>query len=92
MTALHDTLTEREIADRNLALIQRHVQLLLDDPARMGEIPEDATLFFIPDDDPILAGYNLARARQLASEGRDVHLVYFTGAGTVSAPIPVRQG
>jgi cob(I)alamin adenosyltransferase len=89
MTALHDTLTEAEIAERNLALFQAHMEVLLENPERMAEIPEDAALFFIPSDDPALAGYNLARARQRATERPGVYLVYLSAKADASAPIPV---
>ena len=86
MAALHETLTETEIADRNLALLRVHMNLMLEHPERLNEIPEDAALFFIPEGDPVLAGYNLARARQRATERRDVYLVYLSTKEGATAP------
>jgi hypothetical protein len=81
--------TERELRHRNAKILGAHGEMLITHPERLTEIPNGASLEFLPEDDLFLAGYNYARARQWADNGRNVYLVYVDKHGAFSAPVPL---
>jgi hypothetical protein len=81
--------TEQELRRRNAQLLADHAAMLVAHPDRLSEIPGGAVLEFLPEDDPFLAGYNFARARQWADRGSSVYLVSIGKDGAYSAPVPL---
>lgn len=61
-------------ADANLDLFARFMELVFDDPSILDEIPAQATLFLLPEDDPELAAVNRRGADQLARKGRPIYV------------------
>jgi hypothetical protein len=59
--------------DRNLTLSFDLASAIVDDPALLDEIPEGATVIFLPDDDPELATANRAIGLAALDRGEDVY-------------------
>ena len=84
MSTKPDTVTARMI-DRNIDLAFDHLRAILDNPDRLAEVPNGATVAYIPDDDAELAQYNLALALFAFARGKNVYLRH-VGAPPGGAP------
>jgi Family of unknown function (DUF5647) len=69
------------IADRNLELFRGFNQAILDDPDRLGEIPNGVHLVLLPEDDPEMFEVNLRIGLDAARRGEDVYLRHVTRDG-----------
>lgn len=49
------------------------MKMVWDNPALLDEIPQDATVVFIPESDPELAAFNRELGALREREGRHVH-------------------
>ena len=74
MSAKERPLDERTAADRNLELAFALIQSHLENPDLLQEIPNGATVIFIPEDDPALAEHNFGLARAALARGKNVFL------------------
>ncbi|MDP9364860.1 MAG: hypothetical protein M3Q10_11670 [Chloroflexota bacterium] len=59
---------------KNIDLAFRFLDEVLDDPARLAEIPDGSTLAILPPDDPELAAENTDKAIRLDRAGKNVRL------------------
>jgi hypothetical protein len=83
-----DTVTAR-MTDRNIDLAFDHLRAILDNPDRLAEVPDGATVVDIPDDDAQLAQYNLALALLAFARGENVYLRHLGGpAGGATSSVP----
>ncbi len=64
--------TQDRFTDRNFDFFEAHMLAILDDPTLLDEIPNGATVVWLPDDDPELAAYNRALGEQREREGKIV--------------------
>ena len=64
---------------KNIDLAFRFLDEVIDDPSRLAEIPDGATVVALPPDDPELARENVGKAARLSKGGRVVRL-YRVGA------------
>ena len=69
--------------ERNLDLAHQLLQAQFADPDRLAEIPDSATIVFLPADDSELTAYNLEIGLAAVRNGRDV---YFRHVGARMAP------
>jgi len=87
---LHD-MTEQQAADvdANLDLVARFLEAVIDDPSVAEDIPDGATIFVLPHDDPDRAKTNFDLANAASEAGRDVHIWTTLGkhAGLVQASL-----
>lgn len=60
-------------AERNLALSQAFTRSLLEHPETLDDVPDGATIIFLPSGDPELAAYNRAVGVQRVAEGANVY-------------------
>ena len=58
--------------NRNIELARRFTLALFEDPAKLDELPDGATLVLLPDDDPDLAESNLQGGIRMVRAGMDV--------------------
>ena len=65
---------KQQYADANLDLLARFMEMIFEDPSILDEIPAQATLSLLPDDDPELAATNRRGAERFAREGRPFYL------------------
>jgi hypothetical protein len=82
-----DTVTARMV-DRNINLSFDHLRAILDNPDLLEEIPNGATVAYIPDDDAELAQYNLALALFAFARGKNVYLRHVGTALDAATPSP----
>ncbi len=59
----------------NLRLAKRFVTMLFDDPSIAGDIPAEAYVIFLPEDDPDLARSHAAAGERMRAAGQIVHFV-----------------
>ena len=59
----------------NLRLAKRFVTMLFDDPSIADDIPAEAYVVFLPDDDPDLAERHAAAGERMKAAGQIVHFV-----------------
>ncbi len=59
----------------NLRLARRFVTMLFDDPSIADDIPAEAYVIFLPDDDPDLARRHAAAGERMRAAGQIVHFV-----------------
>lgn len=80
MSDVRNDLTPAQVAqtDANLRLAAQFIREYLDDPDRDDPIPLGASIILLPpgEEEPELRRHNLAMARKLIAEGREV--VYWT--------------
>lgn len=73
MTTTTRPLNDLEMGKRNAKLWSLHMKMVWDNPALLDEIPQDATVVFIPESDPELAAFNRELGALREREGRHVH-------------------
>lgn len=73
-TVLHDMLAERETVEANIDLVARFLEAVIEDPSVAEDIPDGATIFILPHDDPGRAETNFELAKSASKAGRDVHI------------------
>lgn len=61
-------------ADANLDLLARFMEMIFEDTSILDEIPANATLFLLPEDDPEMAAINRRGAELLTRKGRPVYV------------------
>ena len=66
--------------ERNISLSFSFAQAIVDDPAILDEIPNDATVVLIPDDDLSLAALNIDLGMRDVRQGKDVYFRHMTSA------------
>ena len=62
------------LVERNIDLAFDFTQALIRDPSLLADVPHDATLVLIPDDEPDVAEANLTGAIEAFRTGRNVYL------------------
>lgn len=94
MTTGDDGITDEraERIGQNIDLAFRFLDEVLDDPSRLDALPDEATVVFVPGDDPGLAAANLATAERLVADQTraEVWLVDIPDAGR--EPWPASRG
>jgi hypothetical protein len=60
--------------EANLDLFARFMEMVFDDPSIVDDIPAQATLFLLPEDDPTLAAEIQRSADRLAQKGRPIYV------------------
>lgn len=65
----------QERVEANLRLAQRFFDMLFDDPSIADDIPAEAYVIFLPDDDPDLARRHAAAGERMRAAGQIVHFV-----------------
>lgn len=66
------SLTYEEQMNRNLELTEAHLRAVIEHPELLNEIPDGATVIYLPDDDPELREANLEMALDIVRKtGRD---------------------
>jgi hypothetical protein len=86
----HERLTSDETAQTtaNLRLAAQFVHELIDHPERHEALPDNATVVFLPGDDPgdsALSHANMKMARRFAAQGRDV-VAWAIGTPAIPGP------
>lgn len=69
-----DRLEESVAVERNMTLAFELARAIVDDPTLLEQIPDDATVVLVPEDDSELAQFNKAMGQQAAISGETVHL------------------
>lgn len=65
---------EQARVDAHMRLMARFMDMVIEDPSILDDIPGGAYLFFLPEDDPAQAAIERRGAAQLASQGKTVYL------------------
>lgn len=73
MVAHARTTRQRDVAERHAALFTAFSRACLTDSALLAGIPHNSELILVPDDDPELAAYSVARGKHGVDAGRDVY-------------------
>jgi hypothetical protein len=60
--------------EKNIALAFRFMRDVVDDPSLLDQIPNNATIVFLPEDDPEQVEANLQLAINSARSGKNVYL------------------
>lgn len=63
-------LTEREVVTRNLELATEFSRYLIEHPAFAEKLPQNAEIFFMPSDDPLLCKANARLVEMEKRQGR----------------------
>ena len=69
-------MTAQEQTDRRLDLLRRFMLAGLANPDRFADIPREATLFLLPDDDPVFTEAELRSAYDAARRGANVYALH----------------
>ena len=75
-----ERLTTDAQGEKNIDLTFNWLHSVLDDPSILEEIPNHASIVFLPEDDPELCEANLQMAMNSARQGRDMYLKHVKGA------------
>ncbi len=77
-----------DVAERNLTLLGRLMNYIIDHPKILEELPEDFELVILPEDDPEMTLYNLELLKKYGRQNKPVVLarVKSSGEQTISAP------
>jgi hypothetical protein len=70
---------KEEMFKKNLALSMEFNKYLLEHPDLDNEIPDEAHLIFMPEDDPDLCAANQQLVEQAQAEGHQVVVIYVKG-------------
>ncbi len=65
-------LTKDSVMRRNLSYAREHLLAIIANPALLDEIPNGASVVFVPQNDAALARYNRYLGRQQEQRGRKV--------------------
>lgn len=87
----------KDVVERNLAIVMSLTQFILDQPQILDQLPPDFRLVLLPDDDPELARYNFDLLGQEADAEQPVVFVRLSSGLSnfdvhppkVHVPIPV---
>jgi hypothetical protein len=66
---------EKAMVSKNLVLHEEFAKYLLEQPALADQVPDGATLFFLPEDDPELYAANLELIEQARRECAQIVVV-----------------
>lgn len=66
-------LNDIELGKRNAKLWSDHLRQMIENPEMLDDIPQDATVVFLPGSDPELASFNRELGALREREGRHVH-------------------
>lgn len=83
-----DTLEAEERIRRNMAFANEFLLAIIDDPSMLDAIPEDAYVFFVPEDDPAFAAASRRGADRVRRQGHPVYIrqIGRTKATTLTPP------
>jgi hypothetical protein len=73
MVHREDVTTDTQV-DKNIAMAFDWLQSVIDDPSVLDQVPNHASIIFLPQDDPEQFEANLAMAMDAARRGKNVYL------------------
>ena len=78
---------EKDIMNKNLDLLNEFMKIAFDKPEFLDEIPKDAELIILPENDPELYAANLKIKQSLEEKGEKVVIVRMKKPEIASLPI-----
>lgn len=76
--------------ERNIALAFDLARAIVDDPTLLEQIPDDATVVLVPENDPELAQFNKTMGQQATASGEAVHFHPVPASAKLNV-LPFRQ-